>query len=716
MALPAADAVLRLVPVAPPLAPPLSQTAVPSSSPSVSSAGASESADRPREPSIVDLVSQLENEIADHLLDAIHLHLKNNPTESLLIEATFQWSSLFNRSGSSEDVPAALALFSYPADTFAGEESAAPTLQDAISVIEVATYEPYDQVYASLKESIAAEGFLDAADGTGARVIFAISDGKNSASCHRICAQLATENSLVHLTFGGLSRPATATPSENDERTRPDSNRDDEDTAASGYASGSGITSVGPVAISSSLDDLLVLTDKLTATVASADQTSAAAANIVAARMHELEVLAEDTLSDVSQTTRDIAADMGRLRDERDMLATRLASTEAQLLEKTATSDGLEAVLKEKSTEFNNLQAAISDKNDAFESLKRDLVTAQNELTIAREGVSQCREEKELLQAALTEKGVEADGLREKLANDLAASEVAKHDFQSEIDRLNLAVSKLTDENSQLSGQLSSVTAQLDAANLKAVAELAAVVKENDTLSALLKERDGHIESTISVHEETMGNLREELEAALLKLKFSDEKSAALLQEKVNLSARISELVSEIAEEKQRRASESDLLMNEKTVLTAKASVFESQLAELQAKYDILNATNRSLFTNYKQLSAAKETKEAELTSANENLKAQLTKLQAEFEVVSAQKSDALLDLAEADEELRTADARIADLGQVIQTMKFHMSSLVEQTSKSRVVTLEEHIGKLEKTISSLRAETQFLKSLLAKR
>ncbi|ORY24541.1 hypothetical protein BCR33DRAFT_721621 [Rhizoclosmatium globosum] len=146
---------------------------------------------------IEDVDEEISAQIAEHLLESVRVEVgkaKENKAAGLIVEASLGFSPLFDSSSDSEEKPA-LALFAYPAEHF--DDSELVDLSNALNVIEVHSYEPFESVVESVKKSLEGEGLVD-----GFNVIFAIGSGASNEQSHLLCVKLAEEFGLRLFQFG----------------------------------------------------------------------------------------------------------------------------------------------------------------------------------------------------------------------------------------------------------------------------------------------------------------------------------------------------------------------------------------------------------------------------------------------------------------------------------------------------------------------------------
>ncbi|KAJ3019364.1 UNVERIFIED_CONTAM: hypothetical protein HDU68_010683, partial [Siphonaria sp. JEL0065] len=116
--------------------------------------------------SLHDAMSELDGELAEHLLETVRFHVDvnrqaENPTAGLLIEASFGFSPLFDDDSIPDSEKPALALFSYPSEAFQDSHYSLPSFDDALNVLEIVKFQPFEKVYKSVKESVLREGLLE---------------------------------------------------------------------------------------------------------------------------------------------------------------------------------------------------------------------------------------------------------------------------------------------------------------------------------------------------------------------------------------------------------------------------------------------------------------------------------------------------------------------------------------------------------------------------
>ncbi|KAI8837392.1 hypothetical protein BJ741DRAFT_159776 [Chytriomyces cf. hyalinus JEL632] len=157
-------------------------------------------------------------------------------------------------------------------------------------------------------------------------------------------------------------------------------------------------------------------------------------------------------------------------------------------------------------------------------------------------------------------------------------------------------------------------------------------------------------------------------------------------------------------------------------LLETQVSVLEESLTEARDAYSRLSTSHAALEESHATLLAVHETQSKEFEAHSYASSKSIAALQAELLQTQLERQQVLEALQESEDELKAAHERIHDLGSVLGVMKGHVARLVEQQQQqqragggggAKVAVLEEHVGKLEKTIGGLKAEVQFLKSLL---
>ncbi|KAJ3017478.1 UNVERIFIED_CONTAM: hypothetical protein HDU68_011676 [Siphonaria sp. JEL0065] len=164
--------------------------------------------------SLRDAMSELDGELAEHLLETVRFHVdvnqqSENPAAGLLIEASFGFSPLFDNDSILDSEKPALALFSYPSDAFQDFHHSLPSFDDAKNVLEILKFQPFEKVYKSVKESVLKEGLLENSSVPIAFVLGGPGSGKGAQS-----VKLAAEFGLTHLSAGDLLREEVASGSQ----------------------------------------------------------------------------------------------------------------------------------------------------------------------------------------------------------------------------------------------------------------------------------------------------------------------------------------------------------------------------------------------------------------------------------------------------------------------------------------------------------------------
>ncbi|KAJ3119179.1 hypothetical protein HK100_000434 [Physocladia obscura] len=297
-----------------------------------------------------------------------------------------------------------------------------------------------------------------------------------------------------------------------------------------------------------------------------------------------------------------------------------------------------------------------------------------------------------------------------KFANDIAASLAAA-----------VAAASVHEEHAaRVSTQINELEVSVEDVSLtgREVARgIAGIVAERDLLK---HEREGLVaekEGLVAENERLVAE-KEQLIAENERLVGEKE---GFVAEKERLVTEREELVAEnerLAAEKERLVAEKESLAGEKEQLALQIRELETGLVAANERAAVAEERGESEAGAYRAAVALHEAKEGEFARRKNALEEQVRRLEREVAEVVGQRADVLLDLADADEELKAADQRISELEAVVASMKGHVGQLVEQSSRAataRVAVLEEQVARLEKTITTLRTESQFLKALLNK-
>ncbi|KAJ3283668.1 hypothetical protein HDU79_008866 [Rhizoclosmatium sp. JEL0117] len=533
--------------------------------------------------SIDETRDDLDGELAEHILEAVRAdiekHRADGKTEGILVEASLGFSPLFDGEGP------AVALFSYSTSQFEDNDHL-PDFDDAVNVVEVHSFAPFDKVYQTVKKSVLDEGMLNISltSGRHFNVIFLIGDGHNQVETHLLSTQLAKDYNLSLLTIG------------------------------------------------------------VDASVEAEAQEFGKLLNA----SRQLEVLVEEE----------------EIEEEIEVADTNQVSNKE-----------VDAIVDEMTSNLADLDsAAIADEANTsrIQELEENLKDAQGEIA--------------------------------KTAGDVAANINALLE-----ERITLL------QERQADGQLiQELMVKVDTLALEAAEEVKALMTENEELRDALEKKQGDHIAIIESQEKSALQLQTELTEALERVRDGDVKYGAVVIERDLLQRQVSVLSLETEKERLLRHNDAAAFDVERTELLARikqleATVTESKAAHSQVKeaFDALSGRHKDLWELHKSTT----------TEHNNNtaiVEDQILRLQSELNTVIAERGDALQDLADAEEELKAAHQRIHDLNDVIQMMKTHIARLVEQSRKSRVVVLEDHVVKLEKTIGSLKAEVQFLKGLVS--
>ncbi|KAJ3338668.1 hypothetical protein HDU83_007970, partial [Entophlyctis luteolus] len=299
--------------------------------------------------------------------------------------------------------------------------------------------------------------------------------------------------------------------------------------------------------------------------------------------------------------------------------------------------------------------------------------------------------------------------LESELTSSQELSENSLNGLRVELEKARHDIDTLAAEKEAHDVVVLDLTVKLDEAKLEVVRELKAVALENETLASILEQQTSRFEFERESHKAVVGLLQSKLNQAEEDLRISKETFAGINLENEALRTQVN--VEKIELEKMQTDHDA-----ERKEASEKIIDLERRLADSESKLDLLDATNRNLFGDYKALLSQKQSRDDESFRIISQLQSQIAELSEELKITANQRTSALLALEEAENELDAADKRITELNEVINSMKGHLAKLIEQVKKSRVVSLEDHIAKLEKTIAALKAETQYLKSLISAR
>ncbi|KAJ3028538.1 UNVERIFIED_CONTAM: hypothetical protein HDU68_001471 [Siphonaria sp. JEL0065] len=361
--------------------------------------------------------------------------------------------------------------------------------------------------------------------------------------------------------------------------------------------------------------------------------------------------------------------------------------------------------------ENESLRATVDEKTDAHsvlvETHERAVSGIQGDLQTALGRAQEVESkhdalaiERDLLQTEVSVLRLDIEKERLIRHNEVVAFEEEKSDYLVRITALEAALEESKTAHRNLTVEHKNlVNAHEDALDLHKSA-----TAEHATSKAIIENQILKLQAELIAahehHEQTVVGIKGDLHSALEQARDVSVKHDYVAEERDSLRFQLSALQS---------AKEQEQLE-----LQSRIAKLESELTEAKAEHKALAAQHQTLSNQQKDLWDLHKTSELEYSKSKASAENQILKLHAELRAVTAERSDALLDLAEADEDLKVAHARISDLNDVIHMMKTHIARLTEQSRKSRTAVLEEHVVKLEKTIGSLKAEVQFLKSLIA--
>ncbi|KAJ3069560.1 hypothetical protein HDU98_007379 [Podochytrium sp. JEL0797] len=591
--------------------------------------------DLPPRESLSETMSDLDGELAEHLMEAVQAQIRENansetPKSGLIVEASFGFSPLFSEVAESEKT--ALALFSYPADSF--QEGSLPSFTEAMSVLEITKFEPFEQVYAAVAESLVAEGIVKSAAGGSAdsfNVVFAISDGSNQHDAHLLCERLAVDFNLDVLTFGSSSTLE----------------KEAEVVARGGESS-------------TDMDSLHVRMETLGAHIE------------VLVEEEEVEEEEAEAQVEPASTTRGekVAAEvMHFYAKQRDPLTSSDLSASAQ-------EEEIEILMQELASNI-----ATIDESEVAQDLAAARIQAlENSLEETKSDISRTAEDV-------------ADGIMGLMDRQavLMAEKVADAE----------AIRGLEERVAVVAGE--------------AAEEIQALLVENGALKGELERVKGDHLVAVETHARDIGEVRGGLNDALGKSLEMGQSYEKVLRERDSLDAQVSGLQLELQKEHTDRFDERVAFDNERSDLLARIATLESTVGETTSKRDSLNLDHQNLAKRHQDLWNLHKSTHAQHVKDSTAAENQLQRLQSELNAVISQRAEASMAVAELQEDLKDAKHHISELNDVVHMMKTHIARLSEQTRKSRVAVLEDHVGKLERVIASLQAELQFLRSLMKK-
>ncbi|KAI9334550.1 adenylate kinase-domain-containing protein [Obelidium mucronatum] len=435
-----------------------------------------------------------------------------------------------------------------------------------------------------------------------------------------------------------------------------------------------------------------------------ASDDAAVAEEAVTARIRNLEDELEETKSDISRTAEDVAANFTLLIEQQAVLIQEKETHSLAKLNSVSSQAALD----------NQALAAENDKLHGHhvslvESHERAVSGIQGDLQLSLEKAREVESkhdtlivERDLLQTQVTTLHLDMEKERLIHHNQVSAFEVERSDLLGRITSLESALSESKTAHQSLAAEHKSLTnAFADALDMHKAKELEHTAAKAAVENQILK-LQAELTAALEHHEHTVTGIKGDLHNALEQARDVKTKHVSTLEERNSIKSQL--LALQIAKHEE----QSDFL--------ARIAVLERELGESKAALKSLAAEHAQLSNKQKDLWELHKSAEAEHANSRAVVENQILKLQAELNAVASERADALMDLAEADEDLKVAHARISDLNEVVHMMKTHIARLTEQSRKSRTAVLEEHVVKLEKTIGSLKAEVQFLKSLIGNR
>ncbi|KAJ3259228.1 hypothetical protein HDU77_001951 [Chytriomyces hyalinus] len=572
-----------------------------------------------------DNVAALDSDLVDRLYDIVAAHVRENPGVGLLIETVMEWSPLFEKSSGAENH--VLSLFTYAADKFLDPDAGLP---DAIQVVEVVTFEPFEQVF----ERVHRELCEDVQDSPWGNVIFAISDGSLPVESQLLCSRVAEAFELSVIQFGeniaprGVETRKVAVLEKVSVMETLEEEHEEEETEAVGLGISDSIAgnAVVPRAIPGDFED--VEADLVAEYVTSQEEALPAKTDAA----HDI------ILTNASQIAKELSSSLAEIASAAD--AQSLAT------ESTATK---------------------------IQQLDTELAETKSDITRVSEGVA-------ANVAALLDQ-------RSQFLTQREADATAFRDMEMQVQSLQEEVSLLREERK----------AALKRADEAAAELLALQLEHSQAVRAVESDLTEQIQTVSYKHLDALNDASQ-----LRTLLANNEK--AQQQQSLDHSREI----------------ESYVLTH--GLLETQVLVLEESLTEARDAYSRLSASHASLEESHATLLAVHETQSKEFEAHSYASSKSIAALQAELLQTQLERQQVLEALQESEDELKAAHERIHDLGSVLGVMKGHVARLVEQQQQqqragggggAKVAVLEEHVGKLEKTIGGLKAEVQFLKSLL---
>ncbi|KAJ3113686.1 hypothetical protein HK100_001908 [Physocladia obscura] len=375
-------------------------------------------------------------------------------------------------------------------------------------------------------------------------------------------------------------------------------------------------------------------------------------------RISEFDEISDDAITEMTSISKEVNENLARLQRENANLlnarqndAVTIRLLELKLGEAIRTGKQKLGTLEQENNLLNKTVAALEN---SIESMKKAhetaIITAKNEIEEARQ---------------------------------LARLTVTEMDAENEIALLDLR-------------------AKLDEEKLDAVRELRIIALENEELIAQLAERDELLDSFEEKYQEKLRILQAELSNTEQQTLTANSANDTLIKQNSHLTERLAGLNSQIEGERRERSIDAQVFASERLKLSSKIAALELTINSNSSNFAAHETLYNDLVKNHSDLIRYGRTREL-----------QISNLQKNVTDIANERDDLQLNLRNLNEELRMSSAKIRELNDIIHAMKAQIARLVEQVRRGRAITLEDHVLKLEKTITALREETQYLKTLI---